>query len=89
MVVAAGPALSGAGGLLALLEEKESEVLQAHALRGLLKVVNEHWAEVSASVSRIEAFAEDDAFPQRELASLLAAKARSRRGSRRPHGHTP
>jgi 26S proteasome regulatory subunit N2 len=65
----------GAGGLLALLDEKV-EALQVHALRGLLKVVDEHWAEVSSSVSRIESFAEDDAFPQRQLASLLASKVR-------------
>jgi hypothetical protein len=48
-----------------------------HALRGLLKVVDEHWAEVSAAISRIEAFAEDDGFDQRGLASLLASKARA------------
>jgi hypothetical protein len=54
-----------------------------HALRGLLKVVDEHWAEVSAAISRIEAFAEDDGFDQRGLASLLASKARARRGARR------
>lgn len=62
-----------ASGLLAALEESD-EKLQAHALRGLLAVVDEHWAEVSASVARLEAFAEDDAFPQRALASLLCAR---------------
>lgn len=61
-------------GLLALLEESDAS-LQVHALRGLLKAVDAAWPEVSSSVSRIEAFAEDDGFPQRELASLLAAKA--------------
>jgi hypothetical protein len=64
-----------AGGLLACLEEPEA-ALQVHALRGLLKIVDGHWAEVSAAISRIEAFAEDDGFSQRELASLLASKAR-------------
>jgi hypothetical protein len=73
-------AAAGAGGLLACLTESE-EALQVHALRGLLKVVDEHWAEVSAAISRIEAFAEDDGFAQRGLASLLASKAR--RGARR------
>ncbi len=73
---------AGAGGLLACLEEPEA-ALQVHALRGLLKVVDEHWAEVSAAISRIEAFAEDDGFDQRGLASLLASKARARRGARR------
>ena len=71
---------AGAGGLIACLGESE-EALQVHALRGLLKVVDQHWAEVSSSISRIEAFAEDDGFAQRQLASLLASKAR-RRGAR-------
>ena len=72
MVVA--PVSAGsAGGLLALLEESAVE-LQVAALRGLHKVVDTHWAEVSASLARLEACSEDDAFPERQLASLLAAK---------------
>jgi 26S proteasome regulatory subunit N2 len=67
------PGLESAAGLLALLTE-EQQLLQVHGLRGLLSVVDEHWAEVSGSVSQIEAFYEDDAFPQRELAALLASK---------------
>jgi hypothetical protein len=76
---AGGVGSMAAGGLVACLEESD-EALQTHALRGLLKVVDEHWAEVSASISRIEAFAEDDGFAQRSLASLLASKARRARG---------
>ena len=68
-------ASGSAGGLLACLEEEEVQ-LQVHALRGLLKVVDQHWAEVSASISRIEAFTEDEEFPEHALASLLASKAR-------------
>ena len=67
--------MSSASGLLALLDESEA-ALQSAALRGLLKVVDTHWAEVAASLSRVEAFAEDDAFAQRELAALLASKVR-------------
>ena len=66
---------AGAGGLLACLTEEEPQ-LQVHALKGLLKVVDQHWAEVSSAISRIEAFAEDDGFAERQLASLLASKAR-------------
>ena len=69
---------AGAGGLLACLSESEP-LLQVHALKGLLKVVDQHWAEVSSAISRIEAFAEDDGFAERQLASLLASKARPRR----------
>ena len=76
--------LNSAAGLLALLEE-DQQALQVHGLKGLLRCVDEHWAEVSGSVSRIEAFYEDDAFPQRELAALLAGKARlSRHAASRP-----
>ena len=71
---------SGAGGLLALLEEQEPS-LQAAAVRGLLKVVDTQWAEVSAHVSRVEAFAEDAGHPQQAAAALLAAKARPRRAA--------
>jgi 26S proteasome regulatory subunit N2 len=73
MVVA--PVSAGsASGLLALLEEPDV-ALQVAALRGLHKVVDTHWAEVSSSLARLEACSEDDAFPERQLASLLAAKA--------------
>jgi hypothetical protein len=69
---------AGAGGLLACLTESDP-LLQVHALKGLLKVVDQHWAEVSSAISRIEAFAEDDGFAERQLASLLASKVRGRR----------
>ena len=70
-----GRVMDSAGGLLALLSE-EQQALQVHGLRGLLSCVDEHWAEVSGAVSQIEAFYEDDTFPQRELAALLAGKVR-------------
>ena len=80
---------AGAGGLLACLSESEP-LLQVHALKGLLKVVDQHWAEVSSAISRIEAFAEDDGFAERQLASLLASKARRRcrtaRRASKPNG---
>ena len=80
---------AGAGGLLACLSESEP-LLQVHALKGLLKVVDQQWAEVSSAISRIEAFAEDDGFAERQLASLLASKARQRhrpaRRASKPNG---
>lgn len=69
--------LASAGGLLALLEE-DQEALQVHGLKGLLRCVDDHWAEVSSAVSRIETFYEDDAFPERKLAALIASKVRRR-----------
>lgn len=69
--------LASAGGLLALLDEEEP-ALQVHGLRGLLKCVDDHWAEVSSAVTRIETFYENDAFPERKLAALVASKVREK-----------
>lgn len=74
-----------AGGLLALLEEEE-QALQVHGLKGLLKCVDDHWAEVSSAVTRIETFYEDEAFPDRKLAALVASKVSSRNTRRRASG---
>jgi hypothetical protein len=42
--------LTSASGLLALLEE-EQNALKAHALKSLITVVDDHWAEVAGSIS--------------------------------------
>lgn len=65
--------LTSASGLLALLEE-EQNALKAHALKSLISVVDDHWAEVAGSISLCEALYEDDEFPEREHAALLASK---------------
>ena len=67
--------LGSAGGLISMLEE-EQVALQTHALKCLNKVVDQQWAEVAGSISIIESMYEDEFFSQRELAALLASKAR-------------
>eukprot|EP00163_Fabomonas_tropica_P002386 TRINITY_DN1180_c0_g1_i2.p1 TRINITY_DN1180_c0_g1~~TRINITY_DN1180_c0_g1_i2.p1 ORF type:complete len:1007 (-),score=358.15 TRINITY_DN1180_c0_g1_i2:243-3263(-) len=69
----APPALSSAVGILALLDEPDS-TLKTHALHKLSNVVNVFWAEISESITKIEALSEDESFPERQLASLVASK---------------
>ncbi|WFD29209.1 proteasome regulatory particle base subunit [Malassezia sp. CBS 17886] len=57
----------------ALLEEKDAK-LQAYALRKLDTLVDRFWAELADSVTKIEELYEDEAFPERRLAALLASK---------------
>mmetsp|Transcript_20270 Transcript_20270/g.24217 ORF Transcript_20270/g.24217 Transcript_20270/m.24217 type:complete len:996 (-) Transcript_20270:325-3312(-) len=68
-----GIKLTSANGLLALLDE-EHDGLKVHALKGLLTVVDDHWAEVASSISVVEALYEDEEFEQRQTAALLASK---------------
>jgi len=65
--------LTSASGLIALLEEQQ-DALKAHALKSLISVVDDHWAEVAGCISICEALYEDDEFPQRNYAALLASK---------------
>jgi 26S proteasome regulatory subunit N2 len=60
-------------GVLALLQEDEPE-LQAHALKQLLMVVDQYWAEIANSVPLIEALSEDSNFAHRELAAAVASR---------------
>ena len=60
-------------GLLALLSEPEPELVGA-ALRGLDAAVPQFWFEIAQSIGALEAAAEDDCSPHRELASLVASK---------------
>uniref|UniRef100_A0A7S2JSF5 26S proteasome regulatory subunit RPN2 C-terminal domain-containing protein n=1 Tax=Haptolina brevifila TaxID=156173 RepID=A0A7S2JSF5_9EUKA len=71
--IAPVPILSSSTGLLAMLEEDEIEV-KAHALRKLNAVVTDFWAEISESLPDIESLYEDEEFPQRALAALVASK---------------
>lgn len=48
-------------GLLALLEEDEPQ-LKEHALKELIHVIDQHWAEVANKVSLIEGLSEDSTF---------------------------
>lgn len=73
-VASVGPvALSSSVGLLALLEEEAHEI-KAHALSKLDAVVPDFWAEISEALPDIESLHEDEAFPQRKLAALVASK---------------
>ena len=70
---ASAPRLTSAVGLLAMLEEQEAQI-KAHALTKLNAVVPDFWAEIAESLPDIESLYEDEAFPQRQLAALVASK---------------
>lgn len=70
---ATAPRLTSAVGLLAMLEEQEAQI-KAHALTKLNAVVPDFWAEIAESLPDIESLYEDEAFPQRQLAALVASK---------------
>ncbi|KAG4306410.1 hypothetical protein PORY_000398 [Pneumocystis oryctolagi] len=61
------------GGVLSLLDEKET-TLQVHALKNLNELVDQFWHEIADEISKIEALYEDETFPQRQLAALVASK---------------
>ncbi|CCJ30008.1 unnamed protein product [Pneumocystis jirovecii] len=61
------------GGILSLLDEKETS-LQIHALKNLKELVDQFWHEIADEISKIETLYEDETFPQRQLAALVASK---------------
>ena len=65
--------LTSAAGVVGFLLEPDHE-LQLFALRKLNEEIDSLWTEVAGSVGEIEALYEDSAFPERELAALVAAK---------------
>ena len=65
--------LTSAAGVVGFLSEPDHE-LQLFALRKLNEEIDSLWTEVAGSVGEIEALYEDPAFPERELAALVAAK---------------
>lgn len=65
--------LTSAAGVVGFLSEPDHE-LQIFALRKLNEGIDSLWTEVAGSVGEIEALYEDPAFPERELAALVAAK---------------
>ncbi|KXZ53596.1 hypothetical protein GPECTOR_6g513 [Gonium pectorale] len=67
------PAVSSAAGLLSLLDEPNDDLKQ-YALSHLSKVVHDYWFQISGSIGSVEALYEDDDFPHRELAALVASK---------------
>jgi 26S proteasome regulatory subunit N2 len=66
--------------LLSLLEEPDNEI-KFHALRELDAIVDIFWAEISDSISKIEILHEDQKFPHRDLAALVASKVYYHLGS--------
>ncbi|KAL1305251.1 hypothetical protein AAFC00_002166 [Neodothiora populina] len=65
--------VSSAAGLVGFLSEPD-HALQVFALERLNEDIDNIWTEVSASIGQIEALYEDESFPARELAALVAAK---------------
>ncbi|EAS30093.2 26S proteasome regulatory subunit Rpn2 [Coccidioides immitis RS] len=65
--------LVSAAGLVGFLSEPDTE-LKVFALKTLDTQVDSLWSEIAGSVGQIEALCEDESFPERELASLVAAK---------------
>lgn len=62
-----------AAGLVGFLSEPD-HALQVFALEKLNAEIDNIWTEVSGSIGQIEALYEDESFPNRELAALVAAK---------------
>ncbi|RPA80049.1 26S proteasome regulatory complex, non-ATPase subcomplex, Rpn2/Psmd1 subunit [Ascobolus immersus RN42] len=60
-------------GVIGLLDEPD-QAIQTHALQQLDQLVNDYWTEIADSVPKIEELYEDETFPQRQLAALVASK---------------
>ncbi|KAF2402841.1 26S proteasome regulatory complex, non-ATPase subcomplex, Rpn2/Psmd1 subunit [Trichodelitschia bisporula] len=65
--------LTSAAGLVGLLSEPVTPI-QRYALHKLNNEIDYLWPEVSASIDQIEALYEDESFPEREMAALVASK---------------
>ncbi|KAK8196079.1 proteasome regulatory particle base subunit [Zalaria obscura] len=65
--------LPSAAGLVGFLSEPD-HALQVFALEKINEDIDNIWTEVSGSIGQIEALYEDEKFPNRELAALVAAK---------------
>ncbi|KAF1941549.1 26S proteasome regulatory complex, non-ATPase subcomplex, Rpn2/Psmd1 subunit [Clathrospora elynae] len=65
--------LTSAAGVVGYLSEPDP-ALRSFALQRLNEEIDLLWPEVAGSVSQIEALYEDESFPERELAALVAAK---------------
>lgn len=72
--------LTSAAGIISLLDDNLQE-MKIFALERLNTVVDEFWAEISEVVPKIEILYEDEAFPHRQLAALVASKVYYHLGS--------
>eukprot|EP00931_Biecheleriopsis_adriatica_P069524 TRINITY_DN4335_c0_g1_i6.p1 TRINITY_DN4335_c0_g1~~TRINITY_DN4335_c0_g1_i6.p1 ORF type:complete len:1069 (+),score=312.53 TRINITY_DN4335_c0_g1_i6:64-3270(+) len=74
VAVLAPPGLvTSAAGILSLLEEDENQLRMA-ALQRLNEVVDQFWHEIADYLNDIETYYEDESFPGREMAALVASK---------------
>ena len=65
--------LTSAAGMVGFLSEPDPD-LQVFALEQLNDQIDFLWTEVAGSVGEIEALYEDESFPERQLAALVASK---------------
>ncbi|KAI9816008.1 MAG: proteasome regulatory particle base subunit [Pycnora praestabilis] len=65
--------LASATGVVGFLSEAEPE-LKIYALKKLDEEIDLLWIEIAGAVGQIEALYEDESFPERELAALVASK---------------
>ena len=65
--------LTSAAGVVGFLAEPDPD-LQVFALEKLNEQIDSLWTEVADSIGEIEALYEDESFPERQLAALVAAK---------------
>ena len=65
--------LTSAAGVVGFLSEADTE-LQIFALQKLDEQIDSLWTEVAGSVGEIEALYENESFPERQLAALVASK---------------
>ncbi|XP_077516303.1 regulatory particle non-ATPase 2 [Amblyomma americanum] len=72
--------ITSAAGIISLLEENQTE-LKVFALKKLDNIVDEFWAEISEAIEKIEVLYEDNGFPERQLAALVASKVYYHLGS--------
>lgn len=66
-------ALTSSAGLIALLDDPDQK-MKEYAIKKLNDVIDEFWAEISDAIGKIEVLYEDEYFPLRELAALVASK---------------
>jgi len=86
MVAGPFPALTSAGGVIALLDEPAAD-LQTRALERLNDMVHEFWPEISGSIGKIEQLFEDEGFQSQKLAALVASKVFYHLGSMTMRSH--
>lgn len=65
--------MSSAMGVLSLLDE-EDDALKYYALQELDRSVHDVWFQMGTFISTVEALYEDEEFPHRQLAALVASK---------------